>query len=506
MSGDRVFDVCVIGGGPAGAVAATLLANWGHSVVMVHRQPRQSGLAESLPGSTRKLFGFLELLDTVEAERFHPNTGNASQWGGESGSTRSDVAGYHVERAQFDAALRRHASRRGVTEVAAAVRDVLLGDPSQIICESQSDPRTVYRARYVLDCSGRAGVVGRRLFERRTAGYRTVAFIAEWEAHSWPRAEDTQTAIESYADGWAWSVPVVGGRRVCTVMVDPRPAGGRGAGLQREYTTELAKTHGFAAKLSASRQISRAWTCDATVYQSVKTGDAGVLLVGDAASFVEPLSSAGVRKAMTSAWRAAVVVNTSFRDGAMSSIGRDYFEDRERRVYSDCLQRAGAFFSAAAAHHRTDFWQRRACGTAHGSSDHGGDSRNSPDDAAAARAALQRLQDASPSTQLAPGTGLRFASAPEVDGQVLTMQEGILFPGAAAATVFAAGVRLAPLARIAVKCRHIDAVFAQYGAHVGTVPPDELLSALALLVARGVLIPVRPESHNPDYRELSPAT
>jgi 2-polyprenyl-6-methoxyphenol hydroxylase-like FAD-dependent oxidoreductase len=56
------FDVCIVGGGPAGAVAAALLAGWGHSVLMVHFEPRQSELAESLPGSTRKLVGFLGLL------------------------------------------------------------------------------------------------------------------------------------------------------------------------------------------------------------------------------------------------------------------------------------------------------------------------------------------------------------------------------------------------------------------------------------------------------------
>ena len=52
-------DVVVIGAGPAGSTAAQLLASWGWSVVLVHRDAGRHSLAESLPPSTRKLFAFL---------------------------------------------------------------------------------------------------------------------------------------------------------------------------------------------------------------------------------------------------------------------------------------------------------------------------------------------------------------------------------------------------------------------------------------------------------------
>ena len=63
----READVLVIGGGPAGATAAGLLASWGQSVVLVHRAAGQPDLAESLPASTRKLLRFLGQLEAVDA-------------------------------------------------------------------------------------------------------------------------------------------------------------------------------------------------------------------------------------------------------------------------------------------------------------------------------------------------------------------------------------------------------------------------------------------------------
>src|SRR5438445_163825 len=62
-------DVVVIGAGPAGSTAAQLLASWGWSVALIHREATTPSLAESLPASTRKLLAFLGQLTLVESYR-----------------------------------------------------------------------------------------------------------------------------------------------------------------------------------------------------------------------------------------------------------------------------------------------------------------------------------------------------------------------------------------------------------------------------------------------------
>ena len=73
-------DVAVIGGGPAGAAAARLLASWGQSVIVLARAPRQPPLAESLPPSCVKLFDEIGVRAAVDRAGFIRATGNTVQW------------------------------------------------------------------------------------------------------------------------------------------------------------------------------------------------------------------------------------------------------------------------------------------------------------------------------------------------------------------------------------------------------------------------------------------
>ena len=44
---------------------------------------------------------------------------------------------------------------------------------------------------------------------RYEPGHRTVALVGRWRhAGGWPLADPSHTLLESYEDGWAWSVPL----------------------------------------------------------------------------------------------------------------------------------------------------------------------------------------------------------------------------------------------------------------------------------------------------------
>src|SRR5258708_32450559 len=206
-------DVVVIGAGPAGSTAAQLLASWGWSAVLIHRDAAGHSLAESLPSSTRKLFAFLGQLARVDGAGFHPNNGNVARWADASRVTRTRDAGFHVSRPAFDRVLRQAATAAGARLVDAVVRRVDVGDPTRVTYATPHGDVASIHARYVLDCSGRTGVVARQGWRRADARYHTLAIAGERECPDWPDDERTQTLVESFDSGWAWSVPLSHTRR-----------------------------------------------------------------------------------------------------------------------------------------------------------------------------------------------------------------------------------------------------------------------------------------------------
>ena len=485
------YDVVAIGGGPAGAAAAHLLASWGWSVLLVHHAGRPA-LAESLPPSTRKLFALAGQLDAVERAHFHPNSGNVACWANAPRTTVTETAGFHVRRDAFDRVLRDAAASAHAAIIDGVVRRVDPGDPSRVTYASSDGAIHVVDARQVLDCSGRTGVVAARGFRRHDAGYRTLAINAEWESGAWPSDEHTRTLVESYADGWAWSVPLSATRRHCTVMVERSRSPERLA-LHSVYQHEIVKARMIAGRVrdAGARQVGKPWACDASIYDCTRAADEGVLLVGDAASFIEPLSSAGVKKALLSAWRAAVVANTTLKHPSLASAARDLYTQREREVYVQSMRRSGGFFAEAAAAYGTPFWSARAVQTVHnGSAAHGSDTIEWSDEALArdadVRAAFESLR-AGEHVRLRISDTLRFAPVAAIEGREVVLRDGVVLPGAGAVP-FAAGVDLAALARLARGGREVPALIAAYQDEVGRVPLAGLLTGLSLLVARRALV------------------
>jgi flavin-dependent dehydrogenase len=481
-------DVLVIGAGPAGSTTAQLLAAWGWSVVAVHRPAHTSSpsLAESFPPSIRKVLQLLGQLNDVEAAGFHSNDGNVARWANSSHVTKTPDNGFHVSRGAFDELLRRGARAGGARIVDGVVRRVDERDPIGVTYETGSGRTVTCHARYVVDCSGRAGVIARQGLRRVDAGYRTLAIAAEWDCGDWPMSERGQTLIESYRDGWAWSVPLSATRRQCTVMINP----GERMALPAIYRRELTKAVTLGARLARARQISAPWPCDGSTYAASRAADGRTLLVGDAASFIEPLSSAGVKKALLSAWRAAVVVNTSLANSSMAGAALDLHVHRERHVYRDCLRRSRAFFEEAAAVYGTPFWSARAelVETSATGIDTVGDITD--DDLSRdvdIRLAFDHLR-ASESIRLRPAQALRFEPVAAIEGREVVMREGVTMPGFPAPLHFAAGVSLPALARLASACDEVPTLIAAYQATIGPAPIGGLLTGLSLLIARRALV------------------
>jgi flavin-dependent dehydrogenase len=483
-------DVAVIGGGPAGSAAARLLASWGHTVIVLARPTRQPALAESLPPSCVKLFDEMGVRAAIDRAGFIRATGNTVYWADRAQRIETfDRAGlgYQVSRDRFDDLLLDGAQAAGASvDHDVSVRDVARDADLWRVHVERPTGLDSLSARWLLDCSGRAGVVARRGWRRPDSDARTIAVAGIWDrTDAWPLEDATHTVVESYANGWAWSIPVSASRRYVTVMLDPRVTSIAGRGeLHAAYDAELAQTPALRALVDGALMNGAPWACDATPYSATQVAGDGAVLVGDAASFVDPLSSFGVKKALASAWLAAVAVHTSLLDSAATAHAMALFGTRELAMAEHLRQGAASLARDAAGVHATSFWSAR--------SDAAENLPSSEWDVDALRgdprihAAFEELKQSS-SLRLRLADSLRFVQRPVVRGHRIVLDEHLSTPMASNAVRFCRNVDLVLLARLAPSYDQVPALYDAYNRAAPPAPLPDFLGALSALVAFGML-------------------
>ena len=219
----------------------------------------------------------------------------------------------------------------------------------------------VLQARFALDCSGRSGVIANPDLRVHDTSNATVALAGVWHASQGAPPAEPYTLVESYRDGWAWSMPVSDTHRYVTMMIDPRRTRLlKGRGRRRLYLAELDKTREARGLVADARLATDISGHTASQYTASRFAGDGFLLVGDAASFVDPLASVGVKKALASAWLAAVVVHTCISTPGMSDVALEFFETRERAIWLAHRRHTAGYYREAAEAHGHGFWSARA--------------------------------------------------------------------------------------------------------------------------------------------------
>jgi 2-polyprenyl-6-methoxyphenol hydroxylase-like FAD-dependent oxidoreductase len=507
MSGNA--DVLVIGGGPAGSAIACLLARWGHPVrVLTRAADPARGAAESLPPSSRKLLAKIGVLDAIDRAHFYRTTGNTVWWGQREGHVEKFAAaagdaleaipyGYQVLRPELDRLLLATAADAGA-EIScdAHVHRVHLAEPdrlegngrgadTRVEYHRERQPATSISCRFALDCSGRAGVIARQGFRRHQPGYRTQAFIGVWQsATGWNLPDDTHTLVETYEDGWAWSVPLSATLRQVGVAID----GGttrirRGPTLHGTYRAEIAKTRQLGTLMSGAT-LDRVWACDSSLFSADQYAGSQFLLIGDAASSIDPLSSFGVKKALASAWVGAVAIHTCLTHPDRQPVALEFFSNWERQVYSANLRRSVEFAREAYGRHPHPFWANRAGIDVEAAAEDLDEDTlfRAPD----VRLAFERLK-ASAAIEFAFSERVSFKKRPLIHDREIVLEDALSLPEAPDGIRFLAGVDLLRLGEIACHHRQVPDLFEAYCRTHGAVSLPSLLGSLSVLVAKGVL-------------------
>lgn len=494
----REHDVVVLGAGPAGCAASILLAHRGHDVAMVcPSRPAGFALAESVPPSARKLLGELGVLSAMEEAGFQANGGNTVWWAGappRSESFDSGLMGFHVDRATLEEFMVPQAKRAGATVYegvsARSARELTHG--WEVLCEEPGHPNL--RAKWVLDATGRRGLVARgegRLLDRSTT---TVALVRRWRSEGgFGSTPPTHTLVESYRDGWAWSVPLAPDVRCFTAMVDPSHSDLTSGDLNELLDAELSKARHVGSIRAGAEPMGTAWACTASLYSARRFARPGLLLLGDGGSFIDPLSSYGVKKALSSGWLGGVAVHTALVDPEMCETAVDFFDARERSVYRQYRAHSADFFESAAEAYGHDYWvsRARASRAAGGSTTISGEVEENVLDQPAVpaedcRAALKDIQMRE-ALNAVRGGNVTVVRRPVVAGHRIVLAEHLVSPGAPHGIRYVRNVDLARVVDVAPRYPSVPDGWREYNAESPSVSLPDYLAALATAFAAGLL-------------------
>ena len=339
-------DVLIIGGGPAGSTAATLLARKNYRVTLVEKahHPRFH-IGESLLPANLPLLEKLGVADEVRAI-------GMEKWGAEFMSPwhehkqvfqfgdamdKSMPYAYQVERAGFDEILIRNAGRSGANVIEGCrVTDVqFLPDDQGAIVTTRTDDglSKTWRTRFVLDASGRDTFLGKQFdVKERNDAHNSTALYAHFRNVQRNEGRDEGNITIFWFDhGWFWFIPLSNGNTSIGAVTWPYYLKTRKKPLAEFLMDTIAMCPKLAERLNGAELASEPEATGNYSYTCSRTHGANYLLLGDAYTFIDPVFSSGVMLAMNSAFAGADAVDCCLSRPKEAPAALRHF-DRSMRV------------------------------------------------------------------------------------------------------------------------------------------------------------------------------
>jgi flavin-dependent dehydrogenase len=352
---NEAFDVAIIGGGPAGSSAGTLLAKAGRRVVIFEKErfPRFSVGESTLPAvlNTLERMGVREKID---------NGGFLVKYGGEivsacgqrvrfyfrNGFKAKRPTAYQVLRSEFDRILLDHAAETGCDVRQQTPVNSFEIDDDGVTVSSGHDGQVV-RAKYVIDCSGRNCMIGNRFqLKRPFPNLRKFSLYAYYDD---VRREDgpdgTLTRMVRTKDSWFWMIPLSGNTTSIGVVMDTEKFKGLKMNPEEALAHCIAEQPVVNEWMENARRVTNVYATGDFSYRNKQLFGDRWLLAGDAAGFIDPVFSSGVYLALLSGEQAADALNLVLDRPQQRARAFRYYERRIGRVLDIYLRWASAWYT-----------------------------------------------------------------------------------------------------------------------------------------------------------------
>lgn len=316
-------EVLVIGGGPAGATIAALLAERGRDVVMLEKakHPRFH-IGESLLPLNLPLFERLGVDAEIRAIGM-PKYGAefVSPWHGEpvtfdfaDAVDKAFPLAYQVRRSDFDQILFQNAMRKGAQaiEECRATRVDFDEDGALVAARHHDGRERQWRAKFVVDASGRDTLLASQLDAKQSnRKHNSAAIFGHFSgAKRLPGKAEGNISLFWFDHGWFWFIPLADGATSVGAVCWPYYMKARKSTPEQFFFETIALCPALAERLSDATLTSPVTATGNYSYGAKRAAGRGYLMLGDAYTFIDPVFSTGVLFAMQSAFVGATTVET----------------------------------------------------------------------------------------------------------------------------------------------------------------------------------------------------